>query len=131
MALRANIFEKMIRGNTVINEKSYEKETIDMVRFNELKGLKQRIFVNSLSHIKDNVLREKCSNITTHYRLFKNDESHFIVEELSNNEKDEINKCIEECIQTECSKIINEKESIPKGMTIMKTNNYRLRIIYI
>lgn len=123
MALKVKKFEKLIRGNYYNEQKFYEKETVDTVRFNELESLKQRIFVNSLSHIKDDMLKAKCSNITTHYRLFKNDESHLIVEELSYDEKDKLKKCVGECIQKECAVIINEKESIPKGMPIIKTNN--------
>jgi len=116
MALKMKKFEKMIRGDHVPEQKSYDKqETINEISFNELEALKQRIFVNSLSHIKDDVLRKKCSDITAHYRLFKDDESHFKIKELSDDEKDKFDKCIGECIQKECVLITKEKESIPTG----------------
>jgi len=112
----------MIRGDHVPEQKSYEKETTNEIKLNELEALKQRIFVNSLSHIEDDVLRKKCSDITTHYRLFKDDESHYKVKELSDDDKDKLDKCIGECIQKECALIINEKESIPTGMQVIKPN---------
>lgn len=117
MALKMKKFEKMIRGDHVPEQKSHEKQvTTNEIRFNELEAVKQRIFVNSLSHIKDDELRKKCLDITTHYRLFKDDESHFKVKELSDDDKIKFNKCIEECIQKECALITNEKESIPADL---------------
>lgn len=120
MALKVKKFEKMIRGNTGFIQESHEKETINEIRINELKYLKQRIYVNSINHIQDDVLREKCSNITNHYRLFKNDESCFKIVELSDTEKDKFEKCIRNCIEKECTDIINEKESIPTGWFVSK-----------
>lgn len=117
MAFKMKKFEKMIRGNPVPEQKSYEKqETINEIRLNELEALKQHIFVNSLSHIKDDDLRKKCSDISTHYRLFKDDESHYKIKKFSDDEKVKFDKCIEECIQKECAFIINEKESIPADL---------------
>ncbi|CAI6365327.1 unnamed protein product [Macrosiphum euphorbiae] len=117
MALKMKKFEKMIRGDQVPEQKSYEKEEItEKIRFNELEFLKQRIFVNSLSHIEDDELRKKCSDITTHYRLFKDEESHYKVNELSDDDKIKLDKCIEECIHNECALITNEKESIPADL---------------
>lgn len=120
MALKAKKFGKMIRGVPVSEQESFEKETINEIRFNELEYLKQYIFVNSLNHIKHDVLREKCSDITTHYRLFKNDESHYEIKELSINEKDIFEKCVGDCIKKECNDIIIEKESIAAGMSVSK-----------
>lgn len=123
MALKLKKFEKMIRGGQIPEQKSYDKgEVINEIRFNELQALKQRIFVNSLSHIEDDELRKKCSDITTHYRLFKDEESHYKVKELSDDDKIKFNKCIEECIRKECALITNEKESIPAGMQVIKPN---------
>lgn len=120
MAFKVKKFEKMIRGVTFVDQESHEKETIDKIRFNEIKYLKQQIFINSLKHIQDDVLREKCSNITHHYRLFKNDESYFKIMELSVNEKDKFEKFIRNCIEKECNDIINEKESIASGKIVSK-----------
>jgi len=123
MAQKIKKFEKMIRGDQVPEQKSYDKEeTTNEIQSNELGALKQRIFVNSLCHIKDDELRKKCSDITTHYRLFKNEESHYKVKELSADEKIKFEKCIEECIQKECDLITYEKESIPAGMKVIKPN---------
>jgi len=119
MAVKLNKFEKMIRGNQVQQE-SYEKETINEIKCNELDYLKQRIFVNSLNHINDDELRIKCLDITTHYKLFKDNETHYAVEELLDHEKDKLDKNINEFIQKECIGIISEKESIPSGMIILK-----------
>lgn len=116
MAHRIKKYEKMIRGDHVCEQDSYEKETMDKIRFNELEHYKQRIFVNSLNHLKKGTLKEKCLDITTHYRLFKNDESHYVVSELSDDEKVELKNCIVECIQKECTGIIDQKEFIPTGM---------------
>lgn len=115
MALKIKKFEKMIRGGPVNEQESHEKETINKIRLNELEYLKQRIFVNSLNHVQDDVLREKCLNIINHYRLFKDNESYFKVMELSVDEKDKLDKCIRNCIEKECTDIINEKESIAPG----------------
>ncbi|VVC33119.1 Hypothetical protein CINCED_3A011708 [Cinara cedri] len=109
-------FEKMIRGDPVSEQVSYKKQIIDVIKFNELEDLKQCIFVNSLSYISDDVLREKCQDIITHYRLFKDDESHYQVKELSDDEKAKVEKCIGVCIQKECARIIREKESIPSDL---------------
>lgn len=131
MAFKMKKFEKMIRGNPVPEQKSYEKqETINEIRFNELEALKQRIFVNSLSHIKDDDLRKKCSDISTHYRIFKDDESHYKIKEFSDDERYKFDKCIEECVQKECALIINEKESIPAGMQINESNCINNKHIY-
>lgn len=117
MALKIKKFEKMIRGDQVPEQKSYEKEeTTNEIRLSELEALKQRIFVNSMCHIKDDELRKKCTDITTHYRLFKNEESHYKVKELSSDEKIKFEKYIEECIKKECALITSEKECIPTGM---------------
>lgn len=113
--LKVKKFEKMIRGDPVSEQVSYKKQIIDVIKFNELEDLKQCIFVSSLRHINDDVLREKCQDIITHYRLFKNDESHYQVKELSDDEKATVKKCIGICIQKECARIIREKESIPSG----------------
>lgn len=112
-------YEKMVRGGPVAEQKSYENETTNEIRFTELEALKLRIFVNSLSHIQDDPLREKCLDITTHYRMFKDDEAHYKVKELSRDDKDKFEKCIGECIQKECALINNEKESIPSGMNVI------------
>lgn len=118
MALKVKKFEKMIRGVPVVDQESHEKETINKIKFNEIKYLKQQIFVNSLNHIHDDVLREKCLNITYHYRLFKKDESYFKIMELSVSEKEKFEKCIRNCIEKECIGIINEKESIATGWLV-------------
>ncbi|KAL5242110.1 hypothetical protein ACI65C_009520 [Semiaphis heraclei] len=107
----------MIRGDQVPEQKSYEKEeTTNEIRLSELEALKQRIFVNSMCHIKDDELRKKCTDITTHYRLFKNEESHYKVKELSSDEKIKFEKYIEECIKKECALITSEKECIPTDL---------------
>lgn len=129
MALKSKKFEKMIRGDLVSEQVSNTKEIIDVIRLNELEDLKQRIFVNSLSHINDDVIKGKCLDIITHYRLFKNDESLYKVEELSDDEKKNVNECIGVCIQKECSGIIKERESIPSGTLITKINYY-IYLIY-
>lgn len=129
MTLKSNKFEKMIRGDLVSEQVSNKKEMIDVIRLNELEDLKQRIFVNSLSHINDDVIRGKCLDIITHYRLFKNDESFYKVKELSDDEKKKLDKCIGVCIQKECAGIIKERESIPSGMLITKIN-YWIYLIY-
>ncbi|XP_022179853.1 uncharacterized protein LOC111040298 [Myzus persicae] len=116
MALKLKKFEKMIRGVQVPEQKYNTEEVTNEIRFNELEALKLRIFVNSLSHIKDDELRKKCSDITAHYRLFKDEESHYKVKELTDDDKIKFNKCIEECIQKECALINNEKESIPADL---------------
>ncbi|XP_025204932.1 uncharacterized protein LOC112601493 [Melanaphis sacchari] len=117
MSLKMKKFEKMIRGDHVPEQKSYDKqETINEIKFNELEALKQRIFVNSLNHIEDDVLRKKCSDITTHYRLFKDDESHYKIKEFSDGEKDKFDKCIEDCIKKECALITKEKDSVPADL---------------
>lgn len=121
MARRFNEFESMIHSNPATHQESYEKEIIGTIKLNESERLKQYIFVNSLSRIEDDVLNRKCSDIITHYRIFNSDESYFKVEELSDEEKDKLKKCIGECIQKECARIIKEKKSIPAGMTIFNT----------
>jgi len=113
-------FEKMVRGSPEAKGESFEKETIDAIRLIKLEHLKQRVFVNTLNHIEDDVLREKCSDITAHYRLFKDDETHYTAPELSDDEKDKLKKYINECILKECFGIINEKECIPRGMLVHK-----------
>lgn len=118
MANKIKKFEKMIRGNPICQQESYEKEILYKIKFNELEHYKQQIFVNSFNHIKNDDLKEKCLNITTHYRQFNCDESYFIVTELSDEEKDKLKDCISECIQEECTKIIHQKEFIPTGMLI-------------
>lgn len=119
MAYKIKRFEKMIRGDPACKQESYENETVNKIKLNELEHYKQRIFVNSLNHIKNDTLKEKCLNITTHYRQFKNDESYFIVDELSDDEKDKLKSCIGECIQKECTTIIDQKEFIPTGMLVI------------
>lgn len=116
MALKFKKFEKMVRSNPVGEQETYEKETTDQIKLAELEYLQQRIFVNSFNHIDDDVLREKCSDISAHYRLFKDDETHCIAPELSDNEKNKFKSCINDCINMECASIINEKECIPPGM---------------
>lgn len=124
MALKSNKFEKMIRGDPVGKGVSFKTEIIDLIKFNELEDLKQRIFVNSLNHISDDVLKGKCQDIITHYRIFKNDELFYKVKELSDDEKKKLENCIGECIQKECAGIIKQKNSIPSGMLPTKTNNW-------
>lgn len=113
---KAKKFQKMVRGDHVNVQESFENETIKQIRSIELESLKQQIFVNAFSLITDDVLKGKCLDISTHYRLFKDDESHFKIDDLSDDEKDKFKKCINECIQQECNVIIKEKESIPTGM---------------
>lgn len=126
MAHRLNKFEKMIRSNPASQQESYENEIFNIIRISELQRLKQRIIINSLSHIEDNVLNEKCSDITTHYRMFKSNESCIQVKELSGDEKDKLKKCIDECIRKECAGIIKDKELIPSGMIIININTHYL-----
>lgn len=113
---KAKKFQKMVRGDHVNVQESFENETIKQIRSIELESLKQQIFVNAFSLITDDVLKGKCLDISTHYRLFKDDESHFKIDDLSDDEKDKLKKCINECIQQECNVIIKEKEFIPTGM---------------
>lgn len=120
MSSKLKKFEKMVRGNPEAKEESFERETINAIRFIELERLKQGVFVNALNHIEDDVLREKCSDITAHYRLFKDDETHYTAPELTEDEKDKLKKCIDECILKECFGIIDEKECIPRGMLVQK-----------
>lgn len=121
MAHKVKKFEKMIRVKTSVSEQeSYNEETINEIRFSELECLKHGIFVNSLRHIENDVLRTKCLDIITHYGLFKNDETHYKINELCDEEKKQFKKCIAMCIRKECTQIINEKESIPTGKS---TNN--------
>lgn len=116
MALKIKKFENIVRGNTFVSEQeSYKEEAINYIKFSELKHFKHCIFVNSFSHIEDGVLKEKCLDIITHYRLFKNDETLHKVNELFDEEKKQLKECFYICIQNECIKIINEKESIPTG----------------
>lgn len=116
MALKLKKFEKMVRGNPIGKQESYEKETVEHIKLTELEHLQQHIFVNSFNHIDDDVLREKCSDISAHYRLFKDDETHYTAPELSNDEKNKFKSCINNCINIECATIINEKECISTGM---------------
>jgi len=123
MAHKIKKFEKMIRGDPICEQVSYEKEVVDKIILNELEHYKQQIFVNSLNHLKNNALKEKCLDIITHYRLFKNDESRFVVGELSTTEKFELKNCIGECIQKECTSIIDQKEFIPKDLLQLINSN--------
>lgn len=117
MSLRIKNFEKMVRGDVERHDKP-EEETINEIKFCELKYLKQQIIVNSLSHISDDVLLQKCADISAHYRLFKDDESCYIVQELFDDEKNVLKRSMSECIEKECARILKEKESIPTGMLI-------------
>lgn len=114
MALKIKEIEEMIRGNSNISEQEKE-EAISDIKFSELKHIKHCIFVNSFSHIDNRLLKEKCLDIITHYRLFKNDETHYKVHELFDDEKKQFKECMCVCIQNECTKIINERDCIPKS----------------
>jgi hypothetical protein len=115
MALKIKKYEKMIRVNPVDDKNTNIKETINVIRLHELEYLKHLIIVNSLRHIEDPELKNKCNRLTIHWRLFKNNESVFPFAEMSNIEKDKFKKCIEDCINKESSEIIKEKNSIPAG----------------
>lgn len=119
----------MIRREPAAELESLEKVTMDAIRTAELESKKQRIFVNSLSRIEDKTLREKCSDIVAHYRLFKNDESHFVADELSADEKEKLKKCIDDCVREECAGIIDEKKSIPAGMSKNQYVLFALRLM--
>lgn len=124
MALKIKKYEKMIRGNPVDDGDANKKETLNVIRLNELEYLKQCIIVNSLRHIEDDALNDKCTRIATHYRLFKDDESLYPIAEMTNTEKDKFKKCIGKCIQKESAGIIEEKECIPAGMSSIVNTKY-------
>lgn len=123
MAHKINKYEKMVRGNPVDDKDAIKKETMNVIRLNELEYLKHCIVVNSLRHIQDEILNEKVAEFATHYRLFKDDESLFTIAELSNAEKDKFEKCIGECIQKESAGIIEEKNCVPERMFSTVNNN--------
>lgn len=115
MSHKIKKFQKMIRGDP--SQQFFSKnETIEQVKSIELENLKLRIFLNSFDHIEDEILKEKCLDFIAHYHMFINDESHFKVNNLSDDEKIKFRKCIDMCIQKECAVIINEKELIYSGM---------------
>ncbi|XP_050532454.1 uncharacterized protein LOC126900640 isoform X2 [Daktulosphaira vitifoliae] len=117
MANNSKKFQMMVRGNSAVSGQGiYEKDVVDLIKSIELTKYKHQIFLNSLDRIEDKNLKEKCNDLKTHYRLFKNDESYIQVSELSHQEKEQLNGCIEQCLDQECAIIIGEKESIPKEL---------------
>ncbi|XP_050436128.1 reticulocyte-binding protein homolog 2a-like [Adelges cooleyi] len=114
MSKKAKKFQMMVRGDSAPSAQAIcEKDAINQLNCVELESYKQRIFVNSLERIEDETLKEKCKDLSIHYRMFKNDESCFGAKELSEYDKDKLKNCIGECVNKECLTIINEKESIP------------------
>lgn len=122
MALKIKKYEKMIRVNPVDDTNTNKKETINVIRLHELEYLKHRIIVNSLRHIEDSELMDKCTRLTIHWRLFRNDESVYTIAKLSDTEKYKFEKCIVECIKKESAMIIKEKNCFPAGMLLINTN---------